>query len=474
MRMTGDINTLRDMVVDAPLRGVSAGLVLIIMTGVMLAMDWRLTMLVLSVLPLLALTTFNFSFRIREAARRQRKNEGRLGSMVSEMLASIKLIQASGNEPHEEKRFNRKNRQSHKSGLRVTRLEATQSRVIEILMAAATAGVLWYGVNRVRTGVLTPGDLLVFVAYVHAALKPMRHLARVSTRLSKAVVCAERLTEILHTTVDVQDRPDAKHARQLRGRIEFRHVSFNYPGATETLKSLSFTVEPGKTVALVGPSGAGKSTILALLLRLYDPQEGTIRIDGRDVRRYRLRSMREQVSLVLQEPMLFGASVKENIAFGCREVSDAQIHEAAELAGAHGFICDLSEGYDTPLAEAGASLSGGQRQRIAISRAFLRDAPILVLDEPLLGLDARSAFKVRSALGRLMEGRATIVIAHELDAVRGADEILVLSKGRIVERGTHEALLRAGEWYAQAWSLQNASSPTAKISSRAKGGGLQS
>jgi ABC-type multidrug transport system fused ATPase/permease subunit len=455
MRLTGDINVLRDMLVDTLLRGSSALLMLVTMTAVLLVMDWRLSLVVVGLIPLLALTTMRFSLRIRQAVRRQRRNEGRVAATVQETLAGISFIQASGNQEQLQRRFNRSNRHSHKAGLRATRLEASQARVVEILLAIGTAGVLWYGVHRVMSGAITAGDLLVFVSYAQSAFRPIRHLARSATRMSKAVVCAERVTELLKTVPEVRDEPRAKSARTLRGQLEFRRVSFRYGEEHRALRNISFGVEPGRLLGLVGPSGAGKSTVLALILRLYNADSGKIQLDGRSIGRYRIQSLRERIAVVLQDSILFGTSVRENIAYGKWGATDEEIERAARRADAHDFIVGLSEGYDTPIAETGASLSGGQRQRIAIARAFLRDAPILLLDEPAFGLDAGSEAEVMTSLQELMRGRTTVLVGHRLAAVRDADEILVLDKGRVIEQGTHDQLLTVGGWYANAWKLQS-------------------
>jgi ABC-type multidrug transport system fused ATPase/permease subunit len=470
MRLTGDINVLRDMLVDTLLRGSSALLMLAAMTVVLLIMDWCLSLIVLGLLPLLALTTVRFSFQIRQAARRQRRNEGRVAATIQEMLTGISFIQASGSQEHLQQRFDRSNRQSHKAGLRATRLEASQSRIVEVLLAGGTAAVLWYGVYRVLSGAITPGDLLVFVAYAQSAFRPIRHLARSTTRMSKAVVCAERVTELLQTEPEVRDEPHAKSARSVAGRIEFRRVSFRYGSDRRALRSLSFEVEPGRVLAFVGPSGAGKSTVLALCLRLYEQESGKILFDGRSIDRYRIQSLRERVGVVLQDSILFGATVRENIAYGKPTATDEEIVRAARRADAHAFISRLAEGYDTPIAEAGASLSGGQRQRIAIARAFLRDAPILLLDEPTFGLDPGSEAEIMASLFELMRGRTTVLIGHRLAAVRHADEIVVLDKGRVLERGTHDELLAHAQWYAHAWSLQSTETDVSKVPALASSG----
>ena len=329
------------------------------------------------------------------------------------------------------------------------------SRSVEIILAAGTAGVLWFGVLQVRSGVLTPGDLLVFVSYLGSSYRPLRKLARISSRLSKAVVCGERVVEVLNSSPEIRDRPGAKRLKQVEGRIEFDRVDFSYAAGARGLRRVSFEVEPGQFVGIVGPSGAGKSTLLSLLPRLYDPRRGRVRLDGRDLRRYRLQSLRDHMSVVLQEPLLFGSTIRENLCFGRPGADEQMLEECCRLADAHSFIEELAEGYDANMAEAGASLSLGQRQRLAIARAFLHDAPILLLDEPTNGLDAASEHQVDAALHRLMTDRTTLMVAHQLSSVRGADRILVLQKGRVVETGTHEELVALRGWYSRNFRLQS-------------------
>jgi ATP-binding cassette, subfamily B, bacterial len=455
MRLMGDINVLRDLLVNSLLRGVSALLLLVMMTVVLFLIDWRLSLIVLGILPLLALTTFRFSVKVRDATRRQRRSEGRVGALAQEALSGISYLQASGTQQHVNEQFAKSNRSSEKAGLRTTRLEAAQARIVEVLLAVGTAAVLGYGVHRVIGGHITPGDLLIFMAYVQSALRPMRHLARTMTRVSKSVVCAERLIEVLEAVPAVQDAPGAKALKSLEGRVRFRNVSFSYEDGTPALRRVGFEVGPGETLAIVGPSGAGKSTLLALLLRLYEPSAGRISLDDRNVTRFRVQSLREHISVVLQETVLFGATVRENISWGRPDASPEEVEEAARKAGADKFIRALPEGYDTPIAEAGASLSGGQRQRLAIARAFLRDAPILVLDEPTFGLDAAAEGQVADAVARLAHGRTTFLVAHRLRSVMGATRIIVLQKGKVAESGTHAELVAAGGWYAAAWAAQS-------------------
>ena len=432
LRLTGDIQLLRDLLVNALLLLTERSLVMVAMAAVMLWMDWRLALVALTVLPLLAVLSFRVSGRIRGVARKQRRRESRTANILSEALSATAIIQAHVRESWEEQRFARQHRSSLRAGLRATRLEANLNRLVEVVLATGTAGVLWYGVRRVQGGFLTPGDLLVFTAYLTTFYKPVRKLATLTSRLAKASACGERLIAILETEPEIRDAPDARPAPPFQGEIAFRDVTFAYRSGAPVLRGVDLRIAPGETVALVGPSGAGKSTLAHLLLRFYDPQAGAVCIDGQDIRRYTLASLRAQIAIVLQAPGLFAISVRDNIAYGRLEASDADIERAARLACAHDFIQALPNGYDTVLAEGGSSLSAGQRQRIAIARAIVRDAPIVILDEPMTGLDGANQAAVELGLTRLTRGRTCLLITHDLAAAARADRILQVADGRVI------------------------------------------
>ena len=437
LRLTGDIQLLRDLLVNAVLLITERLLVMIAVAGVMLWMDWRLALVALMVLPALALVSFRTSGKIRHATRKQRRRESRTANILSETIAAVPIIQAHAREAWEDQRFERQHKASLKAGLRATRLEANLNKVVEVILAAGTAAVLWYGVHRVLAGALTPGDLLVFTAYLATLYKPVRKLATLTSRLAKSSICGERLIAILETEPEIRDLPTAHPAPPLRGDIEFRNVTFGYRDDRMVLRDASFRIPAGKTAALVGESGAGKSTVARLLLRFYDPQRGSVCIDGEDIRHYTLASLRSQISIVMQEPHLFALSVRENIAYGRLDATDADIERAARLAKAHDFIEHLPEGYDTVLSEGGASLSAGQRQRIAIARAIVRDAPIVILDEPMTGLDAASEASVQQALERLIEGRTCLLITHDRTSALRADLVFTITTtGQIVPVAT--------------------------------------
>ena len=322
------------------------------------------------------------------------------------------------------------------------------------LAAVGLAIVMWYGATRVLAGELTTGDVVIFFAYVTSFYAPMKAIARSTNTFSRASVGLERIAEVLSVRSEVTDRPGARCASRLRGRIVFQNVSFEYVSGQPVLSNINLNIAPGEKLAIVGATGAGKSTLVSLVPRFYDPCDGTICIDGLDIRSYTLRSLRDQISLVLQESLLFSGTILDNIAFSSPEATNEQILAAAIAANADEFIQRLPDGYQTVISERGTTLSGGQKQRIAIARAILRDAPILILDEPTTGLDASSERMVMEALERVTAGRTTVMIAHRLTTVRLADRIVVLDRGRVVEEGTLEELLGCNGRFARLYQLQ--------------------
>ena len=453
-RVTYDIERLREVTVVAALPLVTNTLTMVGMLGVMMWLNIQLALIAVAIFPLFLMTTATMSKRIHKVATKQRQREGVMAANAAEAIGAIKVVQALSLESRLEKTFAKQNQKSLDESAQTQKLRAGQERTVEILVAIATSIVLWRGVQLVMVGTLTPGDLLVFITYLKVAFKPMRQLAKYIGQIAKAIASGERIIDLLDIVPEVRDSKWAYPAPPFRGMVEFSGVSFAYENQANTLNNLSLTVLPGQKVALVGASGGGKSTLVSLLLRLYDPQQGGVLIDGHDIREYTLDSLRKQISIVLQESILFAASIKDNIAYGCVEATDKEIEMAARLANAHDFIMALPEGYDTVVGERGSTLSGGQRQRIAIARAAIRNAPIVIMDEPTVGLDNHSERLVTDALDRLTQASTTFLITHDLRTAKNADQIFYLEEGQVLERGTHEQLMKLGKHYATLYRLQ--------------------
>jgi len=453
-RITSDIDTVQDFISQVLLGFLVNVLTLGGMLAVMFYLNWRFTLIALSVAPVLFIVVYRFTGRIKQASRDVRKKEGEIASIASEVLSSIRVVQAFTREDYEQQRFEQQSLETVESALNARSLKARLTPIVEVIVAAGTCLVLWYGVRLVLAGEITPGSLLVFLLYLGKMYKPMRDLSKMTDTISKTVVGYERIREVVDTDREVRNLPGSRPAPNFKGKIEFNHVSFGYPDRSLTLDDVSFVLEPGQVGAIVGPTGAGKTTIVSLLARFYVPTKGEIRIDGVDIRRYKLKSLRRQISFVLQDSLLFRAPVWQNIAYGRPEASRREIVEAAKLANADEFIVHLPERYDTMVGERGATLSGGQRQRIAIARAIVRNSPILILDEPTSGLDAASEELVLEALQRLMAGKTSIVIAHHLATIQGADVIFVVENGRLVQQGTHDDLMKTGGLYAELYQTQ--------------------
>ncbi|MCK4414616.1 MAG: ABC transporter ATP-binding protein [Candidatus Eisenbacteria sp.] len=454
MRLTGDIVMLREMVVAALITLLSQGLVIVGILAIMASLNLRLTLVAALVVPLLFLILSIFRIRLNAAARRQRRREGRLASTAHEVLGSIHLVQAYTAEKHEDGRFKKMNQRSLRAGARLTRIEAQLNRAVQIAIAAGVCLILWLGTRDVLADRLTPGQLLVFLAYVRGLYRPLRQASKLTQRMAKASACGDRVIEVLDEIPEVADSPDPVILRDVEGRVTLRGVSFGYRDSQPVLRDIDLELTRGEMVALVGPTGSGKTTILSLIIRFFDPQEGAILIDGIPINTVSLKSLRRQISFLPQESVVMGVTIRENIAYGAigrhgKEPSAEKIAKAARRARAHDFIMQLPDGYETVVGERGGTLSGGQRQRIGIARAMLRKAPILLLDEPTTGLDPVSGTAVLEALDRLVRDRTTLVVAHHLTTVMRADRIVFIEDGRIVEEGSNEELLARGGRYAR-------------------------
>jgi ATP-binding cassette subfamily B protein len=456
VRVIADVNRLKDALVSAVLPLFASAVTLLALWALMFRFEWRLAMLALAPAPLLWISVLRLTRRIRETASRQRQREGAMAAAAAESIGAIKVVQALSLESTFAASFERGHRSSEHEELKGSRLSAGLERRVDVLLAVATAIVLWRGAHLVVAGALSPGDLVVFLAYLKRAFNPVQDFAKYAARLAKAAAAGERVTDLLDRAPDVRDSDRALPAPALRGSVTFEGVSFGYEPGQRVLDGVHLDIPAGQLVAVVGPSGIGKSTLGSLLLRLYDPTEGRVLIDGRDVREFTLSSLRAQLGVVLQESVLFGATVRDNIAFGAPGSSPEEVEAAARLANAHAFITALPGGYDSVVGERGATLSGGERQRIAVARAAVRRAPILILDEPTAGLDGDNEREVRLALARLARGRTTLLITHDLTFAAEADRVVYLEGGRLVESGSHAELVAAGGRYARLCEQQGA------------------
>jgi ATP-binding cassette, subfamily B, bacterial len=453
-RVTADIDSIQSFITQGLLGVLINAMTLIGMIAVMFVLNWRFTLIALSVVPVLFAMVYIYTRKIKKASREVRKKEGEITSVVEEVLTSIRVVKAFAREDYEVQRLEKESLEAVEISLRARTLKAKLTPLVGIVVAVGTGLVLWFGSRLVMDGALSAGELVVFILYLGKMYKPMQEISKMTDTYSKAAVGYERIQEILDTHLEVKDSGGARRAPKFKGDIEFDDVSFAYGDGPPILKNVTLQMKAGQVCAFVGPTGAGKTSIISLIPRFYDPNSGVVKIDGTDIKQYQQKSLRQQMSFVLQETVLFHAPLWQNIAYGKPNCSRAEIMKAAEMANAAEFIEKLPEGYDTVLGERGMTLSGGQRQRIAIARAVIRNTPILILDEPTSGLDSASEKLVFEALDRLMEGRTVVVIAHRLSTIQKADMIYVIKDGEIVESGKHEELMKEKGLYAELHDLQ--------------------
>ncbi|MFF2075465.1 ABC transporter ATP-binding protein [Kitasatospora sp. NPDC058162] len=457
-RLTADVEAVETFLLSGVLDAVAYVAELAVFLGVLFYLRWDLTLTALVVAPLFWITARRFSTRVKAASRERRRRSGSVSALAEETLGNIALVQAYNRQDWEQERFLRENLARFRATMAATRLRALFTPIVEQLELVGALIVLGLGAWELVRGRLTLGELLVFVALLSRLYSPIQGIGRLSNGFFSASAAAERIIELLDQRPEVADPPRPLRPARVRGAVAFDGVWFRYPDtARAALCDVSLRAEPGETVALVGESGAGKSTVAKLLLRFYDPERGAVRLDGTDLRDLALADLREHIAVLLQETLVIHGTVRENIAYGRPDATDAQITAAARAADAHEFVSRLPDGYDTVVGQRGRLLSGGQRQRIAIARAMIRDAPVLLLDEPTTGLDAESGRRILEPLGRLMNGRTTIIISHNLLTVRNADRIVLLREGRVVASGSHRQLLARDDGYAR---LARAATPT--------------
>ena len=453
-KVVSDTSALKDIFAESALTFAAHSLTVIGMFVIMFWLDWRMALIVLATFPVLTYALFGVYRRIKASARKQREREGAVASRIHEVLSSLQIVRAFAREKLEQERFERDSTYTLEEGIRTARMEAAATRSVEIISAAGLCAVVLFGSLQVIKGRILPGEVLIFTAYLTSMYKPLRTLARISSQYSKAMASAERIAQILRIEPEpIDDKQGLKVAR-LDGEIVFRHVSFDYGDGIEVLKNVSFRIAPGERVALVGASGAGKSTIANLLLRFYQPQSGSILIDGREIEQYQRESLRRRIGVVLQESILLGASIRENIVYGKTDATDEEVEAAAREAYAHEFITKLPEGYETIIGERGSTLSGGQRQRICLARAIIKRPSLLILDEPTSAIDAESTQLIQQALHKMQQGKTMIVISHQFAGIEEFDRIIVLKAGEVVEQGTHEQLLERKGYYHDLFLLQ--------------------
>ncbi|KAI4453066.1 atp-binding cassette sub-family b [Holotrichia oblita] len=447
--ITNDVGALQNAMVETVVEMVTETMILIGSIAAMFYIHWKLSLLTFITMPLVAQAINLFGKKLKKASHVIQERAADITSILQETLSAVRIIKSFGREEYEIGRFSQENFRNFRAQMKAAQIMATLTPVVEFLGAIGVTIILWYGGLEVIAGNLTSGALIAFLMYAVNISNPIKRLGRGYGNIQKALAAAQRVFDVLDTEPEIKDNPRAKKLPPVSGLVEFQNVHFSYKPGEPTLIDVSFRAEPGQMIAIVGASGAGKTTIANLIPRFYDPSSGRITIDGHDISLVTVNSLREQISIVPQETVLFNGSIYENILYGDLAAGEAEIIAAAKAANAHNFIMEMPEGYNTQIGERGTQLSGGQRQRLSIARAILKNPRVLILDEATSALDTESEKLVQEALDKLMVGRTSFVIAHRLSTIVKANMILVMEKGKIVERGTHRELVAAGNLYSK-------------------------
>ncbi|NKE69933.1 ABC transporter ATP-binding protein [Nitrospiraceae bacterium HYJII51-Mn-bac16s-1-B09] len=453
-RLTNDLAVIQTLSTEMPVNLTRQALTLIGGVAILLYMNWRLTFLVLLLIPIVVAIARWMGKRLKQFSISVQDHLADTTTLMEEMISGIRTIKSFGRESYEQIRFSRQIEKTLAVTLARLRISAAFGPVMIFLGFSAAAGILWYGAREILLGKITPGEIIAFIIYAMIITGPIGSFARLFSQLQEGLGSSQRVFEILDTKPLVTDAPNARPLPPIRGEVRFREVSFHYLADQPVLQEISFAVQPGEKVALIGPSGAGKSTLIHLLHRFYDPVSGSIEVDGRPLKEVTIKSYYDQIAFVPQEVILFGGTLRENILYGKPDATEAELLAASRAAHAHDFITAFPHGYQTQVGEKGLTLSGGQRQRIAIARAFLKNPRLLILDEATAYLDNESELFVQEALERLMAGKTTFVIAHRLTTIQKADRILVLNKGCLAEQGTHPELIERRGLYYHLYTLK--------------------
>ena len=452
--ITNDVAALQNALVDSLIELVTEGSILIGSLVMMVYLDWKLSLLTLFLIPVIGQAMKVFGRKLKSTGTVIQERMADITSLLQESISAVRVVKSFVREDYEIQRFQDQNELNFQAAMKNVQLTSLLTPTVEFLAALAVTVIVWFGGYEVVNGVMTAGALIAFLTYAVNLANPVKRISRVYGNIQRAMAAADRVFEVLDLEEAVRNKPEAKTLPPIDGRVTVEDVSFEYKKGIPALQHVTLTAEPGQMIAFVGPSGAGKSTIANLIPRFYDVTEGSIKIDGFDIRDVTMESLREQIGIVPQETMLFSTTVRENIRYGRLDATDEEIIKAAIAANADEFIRELPNGYDTKIGERGLNLSGGQRQRIAIARAILKNPRVLILDEATSALDTESEKIVQAALDKLMIGRTSFVIAHRLSTIFDADQIFVIENGHVHEHGTHQELLAMGGLYSNLYNIQ--------------------